>query len=53
MQYKQYLDSENVVLFLYMPPSTHQSVGAQDNWFKLYMGSMVVGTDSFPSENAS
>ena len=29
MQYKQYLDSENIVLFLYMPPSTLQPVGAQ------------------------
>src|ERR1700728_3997791 len=29
MQYKQYLDSENMVLFLYMPLSTLQPVGAQ------------------------
>ena len=56
MHYKQYLDLENMVLFLYIPSSTLQSVGAQpgpsDNWFKWYKGSMAVGTDSFPSENA-
>jgi len=29
MHYKQYLDLENMVLFLYIPSSTLQSVGAQ------------------------
>ena len=55
IHYTQYPDSENVLLFWYMLPSTHQPGGAQlglsgpsDNWFKWYKGSMAVGTDSFP-----
>ena len=58
MHYKQYPDSENVDLFLYMPPSTLQSVGAQPgqsgpshNWFKWYKAPMAVGTDIYASEN--